>query len=151
MSDKTVIEINGIKMEVDLRTAKRVDTLAIGDRVKVLVKQYSDYKVFAGTVIGFEPFKALPTIIVAYIETSYSAVGVKFLYFNAETKDTEVIKAIDDDCLDIDKASIVQQFERDLQKKRDEIADVEAKRDYFLSNFKAYWPEMVGVAPYPAT
>lgn len=70
---------------------------------------------------------------------------MKFLYFNAQSKETEVVKAIDDDCLDIDKASILQMFERDMQKKRDELADIEAKRAYFVDNFKAYWPELAKV------
>lgn len=140
--EKTVIEVNGIKLEVDLRTARRVDELRVGDRVKVLIKGYNEYKVHAGTVVGFEPFQALPTIIVAYVERDYNAVGVKFVYFNAQSKETEIVKAIDDDQLDIDKASILQMFERDMQKKRDELADIEAKRAYFLDNFKAYWPEM---------
>lgn len=39
---KKIVEINGIKMEVDMRHAKTIDTYKIGDRVKVLVKQYSD-------------------------------------------------------------------------------------------------------------
>lgn len=145
--EKTIIEINGIKMEVDLRTARRIDTLQVGDRVKVLTKGYSDYKVHAGTVIGFEPFTARPTVIVAYLDKDYSSVSVKFLYYNADSKEVEIIKAIDDDQLDIDKATILQQFERELQKKRDEIADIEAKRNYFLANFKAYWPEYAPLEP----
>jgi translation elongation factor EF-1alpha len=143
--EKTIIEVNGVKMEVDLRQAKRIDTLQVGDRVKVLIKGYSDYKVHAGTVIGFEPFKALPTVIVAYLDKDYSSVNVKFLYFNANTKESEIVKAIDDDQLDIDKATVLQQFERELQKKRDEISDIEAKRDFFIANFKAYWPEYAPV------
>ena len=145
MEGRTVIEVNGVKMEVDLRTARRIDQIRVGDRVKVLIKGYSDYKVHAGTVIGFEPFVNLPTIIVAYIERDYSSVGVKFIYFNAQSKETEIVKAIDDDQLDLDKSSILQMFERDIQKKRDEIADVEAKRAYFLENFKAYWPDLATV------
>lgn len=144
-SQKTVIEVNGVKLEVDLRLAKRVDELRVGDRVKVLVSEgYSEksHKVYPGTVVGFEPFKALPTVIVAYLKTDWMTVGVQFVYFNAETKDTEIIKAIDDDQLDVNRADIVQQFDRDIQKKRDELADMQRKRDFFLANFKAYWPEM---------
>lgn len=144
--DKTIIEVNGVKMEVDLRTARRIEELRVGDRVKVLTKGYSDYKVHAGTIVGFEPFANLPTIIVAYLERDYDSVGVKFVYFNAQTKETEIVKAIDDDQLDIDKSGILQLFDRDIQKKRDEIADIEAKRAYFVDNFKAYWPDMSKVA-----
>lgn len=145
MSEKTIIEINGVKMEIDTRYAKRIDTMQVGDRVKVLIKGYTDYVVHSGTVIGFEPFAVLPTIVIAYLEKSYSSVGIKFLYFNAQTKETEIIKAIDDDCLEIDKAGVLQMFERDIQKKQDELDDLLAKKDYFLDNFRAYWPQMEAV------
>ena len=145
MNEKTIIEINGIKMEIDTRYAKRIDTMCVGDRVKVLIKEYSGYAVHSGTVIGFEPFNILPTIIVAYLEKGYSSVGVKFLYFNAQTKETEIVKAIDDDCLEVDKAGVLQMFERDIQKKQDELEDLHAKKKYFLENFRAYWPQMEAV------
>lgn len=142
MEDKTIIEVNGIKLEVDLRTARRVDTLRVGDRVKVLVKNYSDYAVHAGTVVGFEPFQNLPTVIVAYLQRDYSGAALKFLYFNSQTKETEIVKAIDDDQLDLDKRDVVQQMDAEIRKHEDAIEDVKRKRAYFLENFKAYWPEL---------
>jgi len=145
MDQKTIIEVNGVKLEVDLRHAKRVDELRVGDRVKVLTKGYSDYTVHAGTIVGFEPFTNLPTVIVAYLVKDYSKVEIKFLYFNAQTKETEVIKAIDDDQLDIDKATVLQQFDREIQKALDSVEDLRRKREYFVENFKAYWPEMAQV------
>ena len=36
MEEKRIVEIDGVKIEVDLRTAKRIDTFAVGDNVKVL-------------------------------------------------------------------------------------------------------------------
>src|SRR5690606_28503543 len=70
--EKTIIEVNGVKLEVDLRTAKRVDELRVGDRVKVLTKDYrGEYEVHAGTIVGFEPFENLPTVIVAYLKRDY--------------------------------------------------------------------------------
>ena len=42
MEEKRIIEVNGIKMEVDLRNAKRIDQFKVGDSVKVLVKSYSE-------------------------------------------------------------------------------------------------------------
>lgn len=139
---KTIIEVNGVKLEVDLRTAKRVDELRVGDRVKVLIKGYSEYKVHAGTIVGFEPFQNLPTVIVAYLEHDWASVGVKFLYFNAQTKETEIVKAIDDDQLDINKADILQRFDKEIAKKHEEAEDLERRRKFFVDNFKAYWPEM---------
>lgn len=139
MDGKTIIEVNGVKMEVNLRSARRIDELKIGDRVKVLIKVYNDYLVHAGTIIGFEPFQNLPTIIVAYLVKDYSRVEIKFLYFNAKTKETEIVKAIDDDQLDIDKSTVLQQMDREIQKKIDEADDLRAKKAYFLENFKMYW------------
>jgi ribosomal protein L19 len=141
---KTIIEVNGVKLEVDLRTARRVDELRVGDRVKVLVTQSYDksHKVYAGTVIGFEPFAKLPTIIVAYVEREWSGVGIKFVYFNKQTENIEIIKAIYNDQLDVDKSDVLAQFDKQIYAKKNEVSDLEQRRAYFLANFRAYWPEM---------
>jgi len=139
METKTTIEINGVKFEVDLRTAKRIDTLQVGDRVKVLIKQYSDYKVCPGTVVGFEPFNKLPTVIVAYLEVGYSSADLKFLFFNAETKETEIVKSIDDDQIDLNRVRINDFFTRQLSKNEQEREEIISKQKYFNENFRAYW------------
>jgi hypothetical protein len=136
---KTIIEINGVKMELDLRHARRIDELRVGDRVKVLLKTYSDYKVHAGTIIGFEPFKNLPTLIVAYIENGYNSADVKFVYFNSSSKDVEIVKAIDDDAIGIAKADVLTMFDRMIAAKQREIEDFASKKEYFLRNFQTYW------------
>lgn len=140
-STKTTIEINGVKFEVDMRHATLIDTLRVGDRVKVLVKKYDGYAVHAGTVIGFESFKTLPTVIIAYLAIGYGYAGVTFLYFNAQTKETEVVKAIDEDSLELNKGEVLRTMDSEIEKKRAEVADLLAKREFFLANFKAYFPE----------
>ena len=142
MSDSTMttIEINGAKFEVDLRHAKRVDTLRVGDRVKVLVKQYSDYAVYPGTVIGFDAFKGLPTVIIAYLKRDYSSASIQFVYFNAQTKETEIVKAIDDDFLELNQGETLRSMDGAIEAKRAEVKDLEAKRKFFLENFRAYFP-----------
>lgn len=134
-----VIEINGVKLEVDLRHARRVDQLRVGDRVKVLVKNYTDYKVHAGTIIGFEPFNHLPTIIVAYLDIDYSGTNVKFVHFNSNSKEVEIVKAVDDDQLDISKRDICAWFDRETAKKEQEISELREKKSFFLEKFGAYW------------
>jgi hypothetical protein len=58
----TIIEIGGVKLEVDLRSAKRIDELKIGSRVKCLQKpSYGEMKTLPGVIVGFEPFPSLPT------------------------------------------------------------------------------------------
>lgn len=140
--DKTIIEINGVKLEVDLRTARRVDNLRIGDRVKCLVKGYGgSMSTHAGVVVGFEPFPSLPSIVVAYLDTGYGSGTLKFQTFNAETKDFEIVADLDNNALEIDKAHILAQFERDAEKKRQELAELDAKREFFLSHFGRYFAD----------
>ena len=139
---RTIIEVNGVKLDVDLRTAIRVDTLRVGDRVKVLIKEpYSTpaHKVYPGVVCGFEPFNALPTIIVAYIASDWSKAELKFAYLNAQSTDLEIIKAIDNDHLDLDKANVIDLLDRQITAKESDLDEIRRRKDYFLREFGAYW------------
>jgi hypothetical protein len=133
------IEINGVKMQVDLRYAKRIEEIRVGSRVKVLTKEYSGHKVNHGVVIGFDPFKERPTIIIAYIEVSYSTAEIKFCYYNKDTKDTEVVIAIDADEAALDRDEILRKLDFEVEKRKREIEDFEAKKKYFLDKFATYW------------
>lgn len=139
----TIIEVNGVKLEVDLRTARRIDTLVIGSRVKVLIKEsYSKTcKVLPGVVVAFEPFQELPTIVIAYLETDWQSAGVKFIAFNKQTENTEVIASIDGDGLSIEKTDVVNRMTRDIAKSEDELAEKRRRLDYFLSHFGSYFRE----------
>jgi hypothetical protein len=141
-TSKTVIEINGVKMEVDLRHARRIENIAVGSRVKVLRKKYSGYEVLQGIVIGFEPFKELPTIIIAVANIDYSKAEIEFIYYNAKTEETEVVVSSDDDMAALDKNDFVAKVDRDIAKKENEIAELNDRKNYFLSKFKAYWEPM---------
>lgn len=136
----TIIEINGVKLEVDLRSAKRIDNLKVGDRVKCLVKSYGGaMSTHAGVVVGFEPFPSLPSIVVAYLDTGYSSGTLKFQTFNSETKDFEIVADLDNNAMEVDRSHILAQFDRETAKKRQEIEDIEAKRSYFLAHFGRYF------------
>jgi hypothetical protein len=135
----TVIEINGVKLEVDLRSARRVENIKVGTRVKVLHKEYSAYKVAHGIVVGFEPFEKLPTIIVACVQITYNETKIEFIYYNAETKDVEIVVAIDDDKAAIDRDDVIAQMDKQISTKRNEIAEIENRKSYFLSKFATYW------------
>lgn len=135
------IEINGVKLEVDLRTAKRIDTFAIGTKVKLLRKKtpYQDMKVFPGVIVGFEPFDSLPTIIVAYMDVDYSNAKLEFAHINAASGEKwDLIASIDDD-LPVQKQDVLSRMDREIEVKRNEIAEIERKRDYFLSHFNRYF------------
>jgi hypothetical protein len=137
--EKRIIEINGVKLEIDLREAKTVDTFKVGDTVKVLKKKYSDsYESHPGTIVGFDEFKVLPTIIVAYLEISYSECALKFEYINAETKNVEIVKANELD-LQFEQATVMEKFDREIEKKEREIEDIKSKRNYFSKHFGKYF------------
>jgi hypothetical protein len=138
-AQKTIIEVNGVKLEVDLRTAKRIDQLAIGSRVKCLVKRYNDWITHPGVIVGFEPFPTKPTIVVAYLDSDYSGAGLNFKSFNADTVDFEVVADLDHNALEIDKASVLQKFDRELNKKELELEELRQKREFFLAKFGVFF------------
>ncbi len=61
MSQETV-EINGVKFEINMDTAKRIDTFKVGDNVRLLDKRYSSSQIYTGVILGFYNFKELPTM-----------------------------------------------------------------------------------------
>jgi hypothetical protein len=138
MSEKTIVEVNGIKLEVDLRYARRIDEMRIGDRVKVLKKQYDGFKVHAGIVVGFEPFQKLPTIVCAYVGQDWNKAEMKFLHFNSAAQDVEIVHAADED-FHVDRDAIIARFEREIAAKEREIETIREQQRYFETNFRAYW------------
>lgn len=140
---KTVIEINGVKMEVDLRYAKRIEHITVGSRVKVLRKKYSDsYEVLHGVVIGFEPFKALPTIVICVANVEYQEAKIEFVYYNAKSEGIEVVVACNEDVAALDKNDFLAKCDREIFKKQNEIAELENRKSYFLAKFNTYWQEI---------
>ncbi len=140
MSEIKIVEIGGVKMEIDMRHARVIDNYKVGDCVKVLKKDYSDYKAFAGVIIGFDDFKQLPTITVAYVDVSYNSAELKFAHINAQSKDIEIVHVNPAEMV-IDRTSVLKHFEREIVKKQLEVTDLENKRDYMLANMHKYFHE----------
>lgn len=139
MSDFQTIEINGVKLEVDMRHAKRIETMRVGSRVKVLIKNYGDtFIVSPGIVVGFEPFPDLPSIVVAYVQTDFSKSDLKFVTLNAKTKDCQVVAALDDD-LQLDRDTVLKQMDREIAVKEREIEAIRDRKEYFTRHFAAFW------------
>lgn len=137
--NKQIIEINGVKLEVDMRHAKRIDLINVGTRVKVLKKLYNNYEVHHGIVIGFEPFNKLPTIVVALCKMEYNSAKIEFLYYNAETKDTEIVVALNDDLAAIDKDTFIKSIDREIAANDVKNTELRERKEYFLSKFASYW------------
>jgi uncharacterized coiled-coil protein SlyX len=139
MPETRLVEINGVKLEVDLREARTVEQYRVGDKIKVLIKHYGDnFKVNAGMIVQFNNFEQLPTIVVAYIDENYSNAELKFAYINAQTKDIEICPAGDDE-LAISKAFVLDTLSRQITAKQEEIRQLEEKQNYILNKFDAWF------------
>ncbi len=137
MTDNKIIEINGVKFEVDARTAtlRQLSTLKVGAKVKVL----KDNIVHCGVIIGFEPFEQSPVVVICYMETGYySSPELKFLYFKKDSKESIIVSTEDDDG-SIERDDVVHKLERMIATKEREIQDLNDKKNYFLKNFRVYW------------
>jgi len=146
MSEKTIIEVGGVKLEVDMRYARRIEEIRLGDRVKVLRKhQYRENKfdVNPGIVVGFEPFSKLPTIIIAYVHHDWKNAEIKFLHYNAASEDVEIVAAVDED-FHVDRDALMARFDSQIEAKKQEVETIEAQRRYFETNFRAFWTKVTG-------
>ncbi len=135
-----IIEINGIKMEVDLRNAKVVNNYKVGDNLKILIKDgYGDtFKSYIGTIIGFDEFKSTPTIVIAYLKTEYGAASIEFVYYNSKTKDIEVCPLNGWD-VPVSKQQIIDRFDGQIEKKKQELSELENKKVLFQTLFGKYF------------
>lgn len=136
--EKRIIEINGIKLEVDLRTAKRIDSFRVGDNVKILIEEYNNkFTPHLGVIIGFDNFQTTPTIIVAYLDVSYNSATIKYAYINSH-KGTELCPINDWD-IPYTKTDIVTMLEGEINKAKEALRDLETKKNVFLSTFGKYF------------
>lgn len=140
--EKRIFEINGVKIEADLREANVIESFKVGDRVKVLRKEYSDsWKVYFGIIIGFDQFKELPTIIVAYMDLdSYSSADLKYAYINKLSKDIEITHTNEHELV-FSKGDVTEKFDKQISSKEREVKDLQEKKNYFLKYFNKYFEE----------
>lgn len=143
-SERQIIEINGIKMEVNLRHAKRIDHFRVGDPVKVLVNEThsSEATICAGVIIGFENFSSLPTILVAYVAVGYMEGGLKIAHINEKSKNRyEIVPCDGDNLLAVSKHEVLSDFDREQVKAEQTLKEIEERRRFFLQRFGAYFTD----------
>lgn len=137
---KQIVEIKGVKLEVDMRTAKTIDTFKVGDRVKVLIKQYSNYKSLPGIIVGFDAFEKLPTIIVlTFNPSAYSSQPLELHYINAQSENVELCMDASNIPIDIDHADIIDRLNKEIEKKQIEIDETVRQREYFKAMYGMYF------------
>ena len=136
MEEKKIIEINGVKLEVDLRSARRIDEFKVGDTVKVLDNRNNKNEMRTGVITDFANFKDLPTIMVAiYKAGSYwEKPSIEFIPYNADTEGIEIVGVSAEEVI-VSRDTITQRFDDEIIKKRDELNDLIIKRDTFVKYF----------------
>lgn len=134
--NKRIIEVNGVKLEVDLTSAKRIDEFRVGDTVKVLDNRNDKNEVRTGVITDFANFKDLPTIIVAIYKAGdyWSKPTIEFFPYNSNTEGIEIVGVSAEEII-VSRETIVQKFDDEIAKKRDELNDLIIKRDTFVKYF----------------
>ena len=136
--DIKMIEINGVKIEVDLRKATKIENFKVGDNVKVLKKNHSSYDIFPGVIIDFVMFKELPTIQIAYFKSDYYGTAIEFLNFNSKTEDLEIANVSEHELV-LEKNQVIDKIDREVEKTKRELEDLENKKRYFVEKFSKYF------------
>jgi len=141
-----VVEINGVKVEVDLREAKTVERYRVGDLVKVLIKKYADqYISHAGVIIGFDDFKNRPTIVVAYLDVEFneSTITIGYIY---EGADHEITHASPSD-VPFSKEKVLEMLDKQIAGAQKKVDEVQWHKDQFIQWFgKMFEPAAANVS-----
>lgn len=134
MSNIQQVEINGVKFEIKLDNAKKIETFQKGSRVKLLKKIYGGTFVSCpGIIVGFDDFKNLPTIIIMYLD-EYSH-EISFEYMNNQSKDVELCAMVDDEAAkskDFAEKKLLEKIkeaEKELQLAKDHL-------NYFMATYE---------------
>lgn len=136
--DTRIIEVNGVKMEIDLRQVRVIDNYKVGDYVKILVKEYSSYKSYIGNIIGFDNFEKNPTIIIAYLKNEYNTASIEFAYYNAASEGIEITTLNDWD-IPLKKSTVLEHFQKEILKKEQEVEEIKNKAFAFDKLFGKYF------------
>ena len=134
--DIRIVEINGVKVEVDMRYAKRIDQFRVGDTVKVLDNRNDRNEIKTGVITDFAMFKELPTIMVAVYKAGdyWSKPTIEFVTYNNNTEGIEIVGVSQEEVI-VSRETIVQKFDDEIMKKRSELDDLIIKRDTFVKYF----------------
>lgn len=123
----------------------RAEVLKVGDAVRVFVKEkYSTTSaVHTGVVVGFEPFKERPTIIIAYVKVDYASAKMEMLYFTGQEEGIEVLAAAPDTNIEIERSRVLDFFDQEETKALAKVAEVRAQRCYFEKYFGSVMPKAI--------
>lgn len=149
MSDenKRIVEINGVKLEIDLREAKVVESYKIGDPVRVFhpKSSYSHAEIRPGVIVGFCEFDKNPAIQIMEFKKDYSGMVFEIITIASGVESDIQIAPYNKYEGLISQSSVVTQFDRLIQQKELELADLKLKKKYFIDDFAKAFGEIVPV------
>jgi hypothetical protein len=142
--NKRIVEIDGIKVEVDLRTAKVINHYKIGDPVRVLHSGESyGCGIKTGVIVGFCEFEKNPAIEILELDYDYSGTNFKLITIISGQKNQVQIAPYDKYEGLISQTDVVTRFDREIQKKELELADLKLKKKYFIDDFSKAFERIV--------
>lgn len=135
---KRIVEVNGMKLEVDMREAVRIDTFKVGTKIQVLEKgNYgNNYTMYPGMIVGIAEFRSKVGILIAYIENCYNGGKLKYATITEDSTNIEIIAA--------EEEAVMRLFTYDdmIRNMSNEIEDLELKlkkiksdKQFFEDNF----------------
>jgi len=136
---KEIIEINGIKCEIDAREAVQINTYKIGSLVKVLKKEdYSDsYNVHSGMIVDFYNFKEDPILVVACIKVTYDSADLIIERIGQKNKSIKLVPMQEWD-LKLSKENVLNIFDKKIAEKETELMESKHKKEFFENYFGKY-------------
>ena len=142
---KRIVEINGVKLEVDLREAKVIGCYKVGDPVRILhpKNNYNDAEIRAGVIVGFCEFEKTPAIEILELDQSYSGATFKMIVIGDGLNENIQIAPYDKYEGLISQGDIVTKFDRQIQQKELELADLKLKKQYFINDFAKAFERIV--------
>ena len=146
MSDenKRIVEIDGVKLEVDLRNAKVIDHYKVGDPVRVLSNDSSE-RIHPGVIVGFCEFDKSPAIEIMILENNYRSIEFSIITLVHGKSNKYQIAPLDKYQGLLSQTNIITQFDREIQKKELELADMKLKKEYFIKDFAKAFERIVPI------
>jgi hypothetical protein len=134
--NKRIVEIDGVKLEIDLRTAKVVDHYKVGDPVRILHAE-DNYRsgITPGVIVGFCEFEKNPAIEILELDVGYPGVSFRTVTIISGRENKIQIAPYDKYEGLISQTDVVTRFDREIQKKELELADLKLKKKYFIDDF----------------
>lgn len=127
-----IVEFGVMKVECNTGTAKQVETLKVGDPVKLLIKNGDYPYIEYGFVMGFANFKSLSIITVVYVDEFGR---IQFAHVTEKSKFFEIAPCSENE-IDPDEFDTEKEIDNKIQHLETEIRELKVKKRAFKKIFE---------------